>query len=343
MSMTTRAAVCREPRQPWEITELRAGRAEGQRGPDQVLGGRAVPLRRPHPEGRRADAHARGRRARGRGSGRGGRRGRDPGEGRRPRRLLVHPRLRQVPVLLHRPAEPVRRGRRTPAPACSPTARSASTTTTARTSAGCACSAPSPSTRSSRECSVHPDPDDIPFEVAALVGCGVPTGWGTAVYAAGVRAGPDRGRSTAPAAWAATRCRAPGTPARKNVVVVDPVEFKREMAEGLRGDAHLRHAPARRTSSSSRPPGASSPTTRSSPSGSCTTRSIQTPSRSSARAGQVTITAVGNGMECDRARRHADRLPAPDPGRHLRRLQPARTTSRGCSGSTAPATSSSTS
>ena len=30
---------------------------------------------------------------------------------------------------------------------------------------------------------------DIPFEVAALTGCGVPTGWGTAVYAAGVRAG----------------------------------------------------------------------------------------------------------------------------------------------------------
>ena len=29
----------------------------------------------------------------------------------------------------------------------------------------------------------------IPFEVAALTGCGVPTGWGTAVYAAGVRAG----------------------------------------------------------------------------------------------------------------------------------------------------------
>jgi Zn-dependent alcohol dehydrogenase len=30
---------------------------------------------------------------------------------------------------------------------------------------------------------------DLPFEVAALTGCGVPTGWGTAVYAAGVRAG----------------------------------------------------------------------------------------------------------------------------------------------------------
>ncbi|HKT02989.1 MAG TPA: alcohol dehydrogenase catalytic domain-containing protein, partial [Rugosimonospora sp.] len=32
-------------------------------------------------------------------------------------------------------------------------------------------------------------PPDIPFDVAALVGCAVPTGWGSAVYAAGVRAG----------------------------------------------------------------------------------------------------------------------------------------------------------
>src|SRR5215471_2686462 len=31
--------------------------------------------------------------------------------------------------------------------------------------------------------------DDIPSDVAALVACGVPTGWGSAVYAAGVRAG----------------------------------------------------------------------------------------------------------------------------------------------------------
>ncbi len=31
--------------------------------------------------------------------------------------------------------------------------------------------------------------DDLPLETAALVGCGVPTGWGTAVNAGGVRAG----------------------------------------------------------------------------------------------------------------------------------------------------------
>ena|ERR1700722_16821881 len=31
--------------------------------------------------------------------------------------------------------------------------------------------------------------DDLPFEVAALVSCGVTTGWGSAIYAAGVKAG----------------------------------------------------------------------------------------------------------------------------------------------------------
>ena len=39
------------------------------------------------------------------------------------------------------------------------------------------------------EYSVIGIPEDLPFEVAALVGCGVPTGWGSAVHAAGVRAG----------------------------------------------------------------------------------------------------------------------------------------------------------
>jgi hypothetical protein len=85
MSMTTRAAVCRAPGQPWEITDLEldepkanevrikfhaaglchsddhiqkgaARRAEGARGPGEVLRGRAVPLRRPHHQGRRCAA-----------------------------------------------------------------------------------------------------------------------------------------------------------------------------------------------------------------------------------------------------------------------------------------------
>ncbi|WP_236792637.1 NDMA-dependent alcohol dehydrogenase [Amycolatopsis sp. GM8] len=73
-------------------------------------------------------------------------------------------------------------------------------------------------------------PDDIPFDVAALVSCGVPTGWGTAVYAGGVRPGETvvvygAGGVGSNAVQGARYAGA------KNVVVVDPVEFKRDMAK----------------------------------------------------------------------------------------------------------------
>jgi alcohol dehydrogenase (nicotinoprotein) len=74
-----------------------------------------------------------------------------------------------------------------------------------------------------------PIQQDIPFEVAALVGCGVPTGWGTSVYAAGVRAGQTvvifgAGGVGSNAVQGARYAGA------ANVIVVDPVEFKRENA-----------------------------------------------------------------------------------------------------------------
>ena len=70
---------------------------------------------------------------------------------------------------------------------------------------------------------------DIPFEVAALTGCGVPTGWGTAVYAAGVRAGQTvvvfgAGGVGTNAVQGARYAGA------AQVIVIDPVEFKRENA-----------------------------------------------------------------------------------------------------------------
>jgi S-(hydroxymethyl)glutathione dehydrogenase/alcohol dehydrogenase len=73
-------------------------------------------------------------------------------------------------------------------------------------------------------------PDDIPYDIGSLVGCGVPTGWGSAVYAAGVRAGQTvvifgAGGVGSNAVQGARYAGA------KNVVVVDPVEFKREMAK----------------------------------------------------------------------------------------------------------------
>jgi S-(hydroxymethyl)glutathione dehydrogenase/alcohol dehydrogenase len=80
------------------------------------------------------------------------------------------------------------------------------------------------------EFSCIPIPGDIPFDVASLVACGVPTGWGSAVHAAGVRAGQTvviygAGGVGSNAVQGARFAGA------KNVVVVDPVEFKREMAK----------------------------------------------------------------------------------------------------------------
>jgi S-(hydroxymethyl)glutathione dehydrogenase/alcohol dehydrogenase len=80
------------------------------------------------------------------------------------------------------------------------------------------------------EYSVIPIPDDIPFEVACLVGCGVPTGWGSAVHAAGVRAGQTvviygAGGVGSNAVQGAALAGA------QRVIVVDPVEFKRDMAK----------------------------------------------------------------------------------------------------------------
>ncbi|RAG82409.1 alcohol dehydrogenase [Streptacidiphilus pinicola] len=71
--------------------------------------------------------------------------------------------------------------------------------------------------------------ESIPLETAVLVGCGVPTGWGTAVNTGNVRAGDTTviygagglGMNTVQAAVAA---------GAKYVVVVDPQEFKRETA-----------------------------------------------------------------------------------------------------------------
>jgi len=70
---------------------------------------------------------------------------------------------------------------------------------------------------------------DIPLEVAALVGCGVTTGWGSATHVADVRPGETVvvigcGGVGINAVQGAARAGA------KRVMVVDPVEFKREQA-----------------------------------------------------------------------------------------------------------------
>ena len=82
------------------------------------------------------------------------------------------------------------------------------------------------------EFSCIPIPDDISFDIAALVGCGVPTGWGSAVHAAGVRAGETvvvygAGGVGSNAVQGARYAGA------KYVIAVDPLENKREKAMEL--------------------------------------------------------------------------------------------------------------
>ena len=71
--------------------------------------------------------------------------------------------------------------------------------------------------------------DWLPLETAVLVGCGVPTGWGTAVYAGGVRAG-DTVVVYGIGGVGINAVQGAAYAGAKYVIVVDPVAFKREMA-----------------------------------------------------------------------------------------------------------------
>jgi alcohol dehydrogenase (nicotinoprotein) len=91
------------------------------------------------------------------------------------------------------------------------------------------------------EASVVKIADDLPLEIVALVGCGVPTGFGTAVKAGEVRPGDTTIvygiggvgiNALQGAAYAGSRY----------VIAVDPVEFKREVATQF-GATHTAAAP----------------------------------------------------------------------------------------------------
>ena len=133
--------------------------------------------------------------------------------------------------------------------------------------------------------------DDIPLEKAALVGCGVPTGWCSAVYAADVEPGETVmiygiGGVGANAVQGAAHAGA------ANVIAVDPLANKRETAE----DLGATHSADYGTGARDRPGAhaASAPTRRSSPSTSSPSRSSPRPSRRSARRGTVVITGLAD-------------------------------------------------
>ncbi len=71
--------------------------------------------------------------------------------------------------------------------------------------------------------------DDIPLDKAALVGCGVTTGWGSAVYAAAVMPG-DTVVVIGVGGVGANAVQGAKAAGAKRVIAIDPVEFKREQA-----------------------------------------------------------------------------------------------------------------
>ena len=72
--------------------------------------------------------------------------------------------------------------------------------------------------------------DDIPFEVACLVGCGVTTGWGSSVYAAKVRPG-DTVVIFGIGGVGINAVQGARYAGAKNVIAIDPLEYKLEMAQ----------------------------------------------------------------------------------------------------------------
>jgi S-(hydroxymethyl)glutathione dehydrogenase/alcohol dehydrogenase len=74
--------------------------------------------------------------------------------------------------------------------------------------------------------------DDVPLEVAALVGCGVPTGWGTAVNAGNVRPG-DTVVIYGIGGVGINAVQGAAFAGARHIVAVDPLDNKLEMAKRL--------------------------------------------------------------------------------------------------------------
>jgi NDMA-dependent alcohol dehydrogenase len=87
------------------------------------------------------------------------------------------------------------------------------------------------------EASVIKVDDDIPLDKAALVGCGVTTGWGSAVYAAEVEPG-ETVVVVGIGGVGANAVQGARLAGARYIVAVDPVEFKREQAQAL-GATHV--------------------------------------------------------------------------------------------------------
>jgi S-(hydroxymethyl)glutathione dehydrogenase/alcohol dehydrogenase len=87
--------------------------------------------------------------------------------------------------------------------------------------------------------------DDVPLELACLLGCGVSTGWGSAVYAAEVRPG-DNVAVIGVGGIGAAAIQGARLAGARHIIVIDPVEAKHDLAKrfgathtvGSIGEAH---------------------------------------------------------------------------------------------------------
>ncbi|GAA1872095.1 NDMA-dependent alcohol dehydrogenase [Pseudonocardia ailaonensis] len=78
-------------------------------------------------------------------------------------------------------------------------------------------------------------PEDVPLDLAALVSCGVTTGWGSAVYAADVKPG-DNVAVIGVGGVGAAALQGARLAGADRVFAIDPVAFKREMATTFGAD-----------------------------------------------------------------------------------------------------------
>ncbi len=79
---------------------------------------------------------------------------------------------------------------------------------------------------------------DWPLDKACLLGCGVVTGWGSAVYAADVQPG-DYVAVVGIGGIGANAVQGAKMAGARAIAAIDPVEFKREKAMDVRRHAHL--------------------------------------------------------------------------------------------------------
>ena len=154
--------------------------------------------------------------------------------GGRPRRLLVPARLRPLPLLRQRPCRTSATSARTCWSAPGATTRRASASrppTAADVGQMCGLGTFAEITTVDVRSTVKID-KSIPLEVACLVGCGVGTGWGTAVHAGEVRPG-DTVIVMGIGGIGINAVQGAAHAGASHVIAVDPVEFKREKAMEL--------------------------------------------------------------------------------------------------------------